>query len=351
MEEQKSFYATFSPDSSMFCIGDEDSFKIFSSVGDSVILKKKIRIDGGIKLIDILTRCNILAFVGTGEDPKFANSKVILYDFVQKKAIKELIVSYEIKNIKLKRDYIFVVGDEKIMSFTFGNYEKKDTITTYNNERGILGISTDPKINKIAYPSAQGEVTIKNYEEKDKDGNYKIIKIQAHTSNIFSLGMNSDGSFLATASEKGNNIRIYRTKDGDFIQELRRGSTTAEIYSLSFSMDSTYLACSSNKGTIHIFQVKKGVEEVNNQKSVIGNICSFFGVKSEFFGSEWSFAQFRINNNNRSIVTFAPNNAPSVLVITSDGKYYEGKFDVNSGGECQTSLTLDIMNLQEEVEN
>ena len=314
MEEQKSFYATFSPDSSMFCIGDEDSFKIFSSVGDSVILKKKIRIDGGIKLIDILTRCNILAFVGTGEDPKFANSKVILYDFVQKKAIKELIVSYEIKNIKLKRDYIFVVGDEKIMSFTFGNYEKKDTITTYNNERGILGISTDPKINKI-------------------------------------LGMNSDGSFLATASEKGNNIRIYRTKDGDFIQELRRGSTTAEIYSLSFSMDSTYLACSSNKGTIHIFQVKKGVEEVNNQKSVIGNICSFFGVKSEFFGSEWSFAQFRINNNNRSIVTFAPNNAPSVLVITSDGKYYEGKFDVNSGGECQTSLTLDIMNLQEEVEN
>jgi len=75
----------------------------------------------------------------------------------------------------------------------------------------------------------------------------------AHESQIAFLTMNYDGSLLATASDKGTLIRLYRTDTGEFLHEVRRGSDKAEIYSVCFSSSSKLLACSSDKGTIHIF--------------------------------------------------------------------------------------------------
>lgn len=69
--------------------------------------------------------------------------------------------------------------------------------------------------------------------------------------------MNYDGSLLATSSEKGTLIRIYRTDTGEFLHEVRRGSDKAEIYSVCFNSSSKLLACSSDKGTIHIFSLEK----------------------------------------------------------------------------------------------
>ena len=48
------------------------------------------------------------------------------------------------------------------------------------------------------------------------------------------MALNSDGSLLATASDKGTLIRIHNTLDGALVQEVRRGSDKAEIYSIAF---------------------------------------------------------------------------------------------------------------------
>ena len=87
--------------------------------------------------------------------------------------------------------------------------------------------------------------------------------------------MNYDRSLVVSFSERGTIIKIFRTKDGDLIQEFRRGNEAAEIYSLAFDLKSQYIACSSNKGTIHIFNVKKeGSQDAQNQKSFFGTIVS-----------------------------------------------------------------------------
>ena len=44
---------------------------------------------------------------------------------------------------------------------------------------------------------------------------------------LSALELNSNGTLLATASEKGTIIRIYDLKDGVILQELRRGSEYA----------------------------------------------------------------------------------------------------------------------------
>ncbi len=86
------------------------------------------------------------------------------------------------------------------------------------------------------------------------------------------------------------------------------------------------MACSSDRGTIHIFSIaaaqkvlaskNKGEkveveksdenEAPKNTKSIFGKVSKFFFLPS-FFNSEWSFAQFKINEF-KSICAFGPNN-------------------------------------------
>ena len=157
--------------------------------------------------------------------------------------------------------------------------------------------------------------------------------------------MNKDGSLLASASERGTIIRIYQTKDGDLIQELRRGLKNSEIFSLVFNYNSKYLACSSSQGTVHIFCVKNEQNEVQNQKSVLGYIANFIGFKNEYLNSEWSFAQYHLQLTSRSVISFNSMNFKSIYVLTLDGKYYQGEFDEKAGGECSTSLSKDYMKI------
>ena len=61
---------------------------------------------------------------------------------------------------------------------------------------------------------------------------------------------------IATASLKGTVIRVFDTRDGTKLYELRRGlKRTASIFSLSFSPCGTFLACSSNTETVHVFKL------------------------------------------------------------------------------------------------
>lgn len=67
------------------------------------------------------------------------------------------------------------------------------------------------------------------------------------------------------------------------------------ICDLAFDMQSKYLTCSSDKGTIHIFKVNHFLEQ-GAQAS--GNTKSYFSALSSmvsYAGSEWSFAQFRLD--------------------------------------------------------
>ncbi len=90
--------------------------------------------------------------------------------------------------------------------------------------------------------------------------------------------------------------------------------------------------------------------KLSNQK--IKNHCKFILILSfgkiskllplpKYFSSEWSFAQFRIPDL-KSICTFGPEN--TLIVISSDGKYYQASFDPKNGGECtkmqETSLNI-----------
>jgi WD40 repeat protein len=197
-----------------------------------------------------------------------------------------------------------------------------------------VAISSDPKLTVLAYPDKQkGCISVKSFG-KDKFA-YRIdstqlqaTQIKAHESILACLAINSDGTLVASASDKGTLIRIFKADDGSLLQEVRRGTEKAEIYSIAFDAASKFVACSSDRGTIHIFSLttsgkkpkelgkeepeEEKVEETTtetpkNQRSIWDKMTKILPLP-KYFKSEWSFAQFRIPDL-KSICAFGPNNS------------------------------------------
>jgi WD40 repeat protein len=242
--------------------------------------------------------------------------------------------------IYLKPKHFYVILQNKFYVYKFEKFEIIDEGKTYDNPNGIYAISKDLNSNLFCYPENEkvGTITIKDYNKISNDNNFLIKKINAHKSKISCIAFSFFDDFLATASEKGTIIRIFRIKDGLLLQELRRGSEYAEIYSIAFNKENTFLCCSSDKGTIHIFNLKIEFQnESKNQKSVFSYVTNFFGVNNQYLNSEWSFAKFKLpfDDISKSIVCFNKNNL--VSVFTYKGKYFELKFDVEKGGDIKNA--------------
>ena len=96
------------------------------------------------------------------------------------------------------------------------------------------------------------------------------------------------------------------------MQELRRGREKAEIHSICFDLKGVWLACSSDRSTIHIFTVNvktdgiklsdeeaKATNEDNRPENKKSTMKFLKGI-STYFDSEWSFARFKIPNDDNS---------------------------------------------------
>ena len=154
--------------------------------------------------------------------------------------------------MRLRKDKVVVVLENRIYVYNFSDLRLIDAIDTFDNPKGLCAISADPNFSILANPDKKkGAIRITNY---DKNSN---LIIEGHQNTISCMNLNFNGSLLASASDKGTIIRLFSTETGDAIQEVRRGSDKAEIYSLSFDKNSNWMACSSDKGTIHIFSVSK----------------------------------------------------------------------------------------------
>ncbi len=339
---------SFNQDQGCFAISTEKGFRIFNSFPFKDTFQRDF--DAGIGIVSMLFRSNILALVGGGVHPKYPANKVILWDDHQMKCIGELSFKSNVKAVKLRKERIVVVLEQRVYIYQISDLKLLDAIDTYNNPQGLCVLSSKDAIILVTPDKKKGYIRIMNY-----DTNSNLEK-KAHESALSALAMSQDGKLCATASDKGTLIRVFSTEDATLLQELRRGADKADIHSIAFDKTSDWLACTSDKGTVHIFSLADAHKAVYGKPGAVAaptasgetspgkeakkvehknpkSAFKFMKGLFSYFSSEWSFAQFRIPDA-KSVVAFGPEDKNVIIVVSYDGKYYLAEFDSNTGGDC-----------------
>jgi WD40 repeat protein len=342
-------------------------FPSFSSINLSFreTFRRSFTRGGGIGIVEMLFRCNLLALVGGGSSPRYPQNKVMIWDDHQNRCIGELSFRQRVEQVKLRRDRVVVALLTRVYVYRFSDLALLDQINTLANPKGLLALSPDSTSTVLACPSInRGHVRVELYDQR------KSTLIPAHEADLGALALNLSGTRLATASEKGTLVRVFDTHTGQLLRELRRGTERACIQSISFNNDSTFVACSSDKGTVHIFSLmdKEGMQQAQqgggaatnslpappssstatpadseaakaaddkteNKRSGLGFVTNLLpaGVLPKYFESEWSFAQVH-GIDAPSICAFGAEEN-TIIVIGKDGSFLRANFA--KGGEAE----------------
>ncbi|XP_022875915.1 autophagy-related protein 18a-like isoform X2 [Olea europaea var. sylvestris] len=335
----KLLHVSFNQDYGCFAMGTDQGFRIYNCDPFREIFRRDFDCNGGIGTVEMLFRCNILALVGGGETPQYPLNKVMIWDDHQSRCIGELSFRSEVRGVRLRRDRIVVVLEQKIFVYNFADLKLLQQIETIANPKGLCAVSQVAGSFVLVCPGLQkGQVRVEHYTSK------RSKFILAHDSRIACFTLSLDGNLLATASSKGTLVRIFNTDDGTLLQEVRRGADRAEIYSLAISPTAEWLAVSSDKGTVHVFNLKVSLGNLGSDSSdslpdrnlaatTSSSSLSFIkGVLPKYFNSEWSVAQFRLLEGARYIVAFG-HQKNTVVILGLDGSFYRCKFDPATGGE------------------
>jgi len=345
-------YVGFNQDQGCFACGTDSGFRIFNCDPFKQTYRRDFA-NGGIGIVEMLFRCNILALVGGGSNPRYPTNKVMIWDDHQNRCIGELSFRSEVKAVRMSRERVVVVLEYKIYVYNFADLNLLNTVETVSNPKGLCSLCADSRMCVLACPGLQkGHLRVELFDIT------RSTLICACESALACLALNIDGSRLATASERGTLVRVWDTRSGTRLYELRRGAEPAEIQCLSFNLDSSCLLVSSDHGTIHIFKLSESAEAANAAAAAAaaatgtspdgsGNARSSFAflgsmlpraITPSYIQSQWSFAQFRLPGSEktptRSIAAFGSSDRETFLIVCADGTFFKCRFDAVKGGEC-----------------
>ncbi|KAI7083821.1 WD repeat domain phosphoinositide-interacting protein [Hortaea werneckii] len=257
-------YVTFNQDHSLLAVATTRGLRTYTT--DPFELSNHST-DHDISLVEPLFSTSLVAMILTPRLLRIVNTK-------RHSTICELTFHGMVVAIRMNRRRLAVVLEEIVFLYDISNMKLLHQQLTPLNPAGICAISPNSENNYLALPHYQknamgnaqsqpGHVPRSVAKEAisgdvllyDLNKMEEVTVIQAHQTPLSSIAINSDGTLLATSSEKGTVIRVFSIPDGKKLYQFRRGSMPARIYSMSFNATSTLLCVSSATETVHIFKL------------------------------------------------------------------------------------------------
>ncbi|KAH8353731.1 hypothetical protein KR084_013017, partial [Drosophila pseudotakahashii] len=224
-----------------------------------------------IRIVERLFNSSLVVLV-TAQKP---NCLKMLH-FKKKQDICNCFYPSEILCVRMNRQRLIVCLAESIHIHDIRDMKILHSIENIApNEQGLCALSLN---SHLAFPVCQtsGELRIFN-ASKLRTG----MTIKAHDTPLSALAFSPSGSLLATASERGTVIRVFCVKNGQRVQEFRRGVSCVRIASLIFSASGEFLCASSNTETVHVFKIDGRAVETAELKAIAD-----VAAKSETFAKE-----------------------------------------------------------------
>lgn len=407
-------FVTFNQDYSHLAVGTSKGFRIFTTDPFAKSYETK---EGNIAILEMLFSTSLVALILSPRRLQIMNTK-------RQSVICELTFPTTVLAVRLNRKRLVIVLEDQIYLYDIQTMKLLYTIETSPNPNAICALSPSSENCYLAYPLPQkapptsfstpshappgnthisptnGEVLIFDAQKLEA-----INVVEAHRSPLSCIAMNSDGTLLATASDKGTIIRVFSVPDARKLYQFRRGSMPSRIYSMSFNTTSTLLCVSSATETIHIFKLGQGSSEGasspnggrQNSGSSAGDESAVDIEHSDFSGRKhngtlmgiirrtsqnvgntfattvggylpkgvtemWEptrdFAWIKLPRSSgatdsntgpvRSVVAMS-SNTPHVMVVTSEGNFYVFNIDLSKGGEGTLTRQYSVLDTSDKL--
>ncbi|OIS96521.1 autophagy-related protein 18a, partial [Nicotiana attenuata] len=308
------YHVSFNQDCSCFAFGTDRGFGVFTCDPFCESFCRYFENMGGVGIIEMLFRSNILAFVGRGDHPQYPrNCKVMIWDDNQSRCISELCFRSEVRRIRLRQDCIVVVLEQKIFVYHISNLKLLFQIETVANPKGLCEVSQAASPLVFVCPGLQkGQVRVEHYASKSA----KVIV--AHDSVLACFALMREGNLLATASTKGTLIRIFSMLEGTLLQEVRDYSHHCFTYSTTCA---SYMgiAITTIESKLLFLARTPYLYTIHFRYLLLSSCLIFSAVLPKYFNSEWSVAQFRLPGVSQYIVTFS-NEKNTLIILGRDGR-------------------------------
>ncbi|CAG8489574.1 1426_t:CDS:2 [Racocetra persica] len=363
---------------------------------------------GGTGIVEMLFCTSLVALVGAGDHPSFSPRRLQITNTKRQTTICELTFQTSILAVKLNRRRLIVVLEQTIFIYDISNMKLLHTIDTSPNPNGdylpaICALSPSNDNCYIAYPSPtpspSSPFSNHSTQHTAPSGDVLIFDalslqvvnvVQAHKSPVAYVAINSEGTLLATASDKGTVIRVFSIPNVQKLHQFRRGSYPARIHSISFNLVSSLLCVSSDTETVHVFKLVGNTSGPNSNANAnngatngaggvansltrhsigpatIGGFEAFIDGKkktgsvgairrqslhlgrtvagsvgnylpdalTEMWEPTRDFAYLKLPSSGVQSVVALSNTTPQVMVVTSEGYFYQYNIDLENGGEC-----------------
>ncbi|KAF5320650.1 hypothetical protein D9611_013715 [Ephemerocybe angulata] len=260
MADQNMLFANFNQDFSCISLGTKRGYSITNCDPFGRVYTMN---DGARGIVEMLFCTSLIALVGAADQAQSSPRKLQIVNTKRQSMICELLFPSSILSVKMNRKTLVIVLEAEIYIYDISNMRLLHVIETTPNPDAICALSPSVDSSYLAYPSpvpsssaspsptpASGDVLLFSTRSLTVAN-----VIQAHKAPISCLALNSTGTLLATASDKGTVIRVWSVPGAEKLYQFRRGTREAKIYSINFNVVGSLMAVSSAHDTVHIFKL------------------------------------------------------------------------------------------------
>ncbi|KAG1730323.1 WD40 repeat-like protein [Suillus lakei] len=394
-------FANFNQDFSCISVGTRKGYSITNCDPFGRVYTMN---DGARGIVEMLFCTSLIALVGAADQPQSSPRKLQIVNTKRQSMICELLFPSSILAVKLNRKTLVIVLEVEIYIYDISNMRLLHIIETTPNPEATCALSPSADNSYLAYPSPVPSPTTQSPSQAStsqtpppghQSGDVLLFStrtltvanvIQAHKSPISFLSINSTGTILATASDKGTVIRVWSIPGAEKLYQFRRGTREARIHSINFNVMSSLLAVSSAHDTVHIFKLgpqkapssssskkndglssppesidgregsagmdggyeafaderkKSGVslslrrKSLQMTKSLSHSVGGYLpNTLTEMWEPSRDFAFLRLPSSGARCIVALSGTLPQVMVISSEGYFYSYNIDLENGGEC-----------------
>lgn len=273
-------YITFNQNQTLLALGLPNGYKIFLLQPFGACYHHNTP---SVGIISLLYTTSLVALVSLGDEPGQLPRKLKIINTSRQSTICDLIFPSTILQVKLSKQNLVVLLEEQIYIYDISTMKLLHTIETSPNLNGLCTISDT---GLLAYPSPPKTIThdsllvtgintnggsnsVQNNIQSVSNSPNRVgdviifnlatlqpmLVIEAHKSSLAAITLSSDGSLLATASDKGTIVRVFAVDSGVKLYQFRRGTYPTKIYSIAFSPNNKYVLATSSSETVHIFRL------------------------------------------------------------------------------------------------